>query len=597
MALSAAAWFGTAGNQFSGRGFFAWAASLVILWRLLDRPGPPHPPAFPISRATGAGLVVILLGATALRFAALSSYPPDMTSDHVEKLLDVQRILDGDRPVFMGNNGGRESLHFYGLALLAKATGQPLDFDLLKAGSGLVGLLGVLASFWLGRILAGDDGSAFADGTGLLCAALVSVSWWHVMLSRLGLRIVWTPFFVCLLAGFLARALRTGRRRAYLAAGLTVGFGLYAYQALRMAPVFVTLGGLAALFLARPAGGTRAMAAGNFAALVALAAATAVPLARYAHDAPAVFWARTKGRILGDDAVSAADRHAALRSNLSRLGSNAARAAGMLHVSGDRAWITGAPQGPPQVDRLTGVLLAAGFAGLAVRLVRRRDPGDALVLLGLPVMLLPTALALARPSEVPSATRASGALPFALFLAAWAGAHAIRLFARRAGAAPAVSIVALGLAVSAPANAHIYFGPAMDAYRSSTFPYAEAGAVLGAFGRVHGAPGNAFMVGAPNWWDHRALAFTSGFNRWDNGVLPDPLFGRLDEKVRTNAGTPLAVRPEAPLLFFVSPDDTGTLDRLRTKFPEGRLRRIHTSRPGRDYLLLYVDSPLLRSGP
>jgi len=65
-------------------------------------------------------------------------------------------------------------------------------------------MLGVLAAFWLGRILAGDDESAFANGTGLLFAALVATSWWHVMLSRLGLRIVWTPLFVCGVAGFLA---------------------------------------------------------------------------------------------------------------------------------------------------------------------------------------------------------------------------------------------------------------------------------------------------------------------------------------------------------------------------------------------------------
>ena len=583
-------------------------ASLVVLWHLLDRPGERRPPSPSIPIAVWPALASILLVAAALRFGALSAYPPDMTSDHVEKLLDVQRLLDGERPVFMGNNGGRESLHFYGLALLAKTTGHALDFDLLKLGSGLVGLLGVLASFWLGRVLAGDDGSAFAEGTGLLFAAFVAGSWWHVMLSRLGLRIVWTPLFMSVIAGLFARALRTGSRREFLATGLALGLGLYAYQALRMAPVLLVLAGLVALGLRRPTGWTLPAAAGNFAALTALAAATAVPLARYAHDAPSVFWARTSGRIFGDDVVrtvdpatgetrerltTAADRRAALQSNLGRLSSNAARAAGMFHVRGDGAWITGAPEAPPQMDRLAGVLLAAGLAGLAVRLARRRDPVDALVLLGLPVMLLPTALALARPAEVPSATRASGALPFAFFLAAWAGAHAIRLLAKWTGARVAAAIAAAVLSFGAAENARLYFGTAMNGYRASTFPYEEAGATLAAFGRAHGAPGNAFMVGANHWWDHRALAFTSGFTRWDNGILPDPLLEHLDEKVRANAGTPLALRPGAPLLFFASPDDTGTLDRLRSAFPGGRLRRVRTSRAGREFILFQAESGLL----
>ena len=601
------AWIGCGGNQFSAWGFLAWVASLLLLWQRLDRPGERLPPSPPTPIAVVTGLALILLAAGALRFADLSSYPPDMTSDHVEKLLDVRRILDGDRSVFMGNNGGRESLHFYGLALLAKATGHALDFDLLKIGSGLVGMLGVLAAFWLGRILAGDDESAFANGTGLLFAALVATSWWHVMLSRLGLRIVWTPLFVCGVAGFLARGLRTGRRRPFLQSGLVLGLGLYAYQALRMTPVLVALAGLAALFLRRPVGGTRRAAFGNFGALVALAAATAVPLARSAHDAPAVFWERTAGRILGDDVVSvdpvsgdtvtrlatAAERRAALLWNLRRLGPNAARAAGMFHVNGDRSWFTGAPEGPPQLERLTGALLLAGLGGLAVRLARRRDPGDALAILGLPVMLLPTALALARPNEVPSATRASGALPFALFLAAWAGAHAIRPVAERAGARVAAAVALLALSFGAATNARVYFGSAMDAYRASTFPYDEAGAILGAFGRAHGAPGNAFMVSAPYWWDHRAIAFTSGFTRWENGVLPDRLFEQIDEKVRSNAGTPFTIRPLAPLLFFVSPDDTGTLERLRDSAPGGRLRRVHASRTGKNFFLFRADSGLL----
>ncbi len=577
----AGAWFGTAGNSFRSWGAVCWIASVALVWIALDGPT-DLPPSRRLSAAAGVALLGILGVAAALRLADLAAAPPDMTSDHVEKLLDVQRILDGQHPVFMGSNGGREGLHFYTLAALAVVTGHGLDFELLKLGSAIVGVLGVGVAFWAGREIAG--GSA-AELTGLLAAALTAVSWWHVMLSRLGLRIVWAPLFVCLVAGFLARGLRSGRRRDFLAAGLALGLGLNAYQALRMLPVFV-LAGWGLTLVLRPSGQRDSRASlRNIAVLALVAAAVCVPLARFAHDAPVVFWERVSGRIFDDVAPWPQGAGAVLR----QLGVNAVRTAGMFHVRGDSAWITGDPAGAPALDRLTGALLLAGIVLLGTRIVRRRDPGDILVLTGFAVMLLPTALAVGRPIEVPSATRASGALPFVMFLAAAAGVRALLPLSRAAGPLAAAACVVLGLAYGLAANAREYFGNAMSAYRASTFPYREAGQLLAGFARAHGAPGNVFMVAAPHWWDHRAVGIESGDPRWDNGLLPESLSEGLAEKMGANAGTPRAFRPEAPLFFFVEPSETKTLAALSTRFSLGRARRIATSRRGRDVVVFRAE--------
>src|SRR5204863_5226645 len=102
----------------------------------------------------------------------------------------------------------------------------------------------------------------------------------HVLLSRLGLRIVLAPLFVSLVALFTIRALRLGARGDFLRAGLALGAGLYAYQNVRMVPVLLTAGAACAFFVARRRGDRRRLACG-FAALTLVGAAVCVPLGRF----------------------------------------------------------------------------------------------------------------------------------------------------------------------------------------------------------------------------------------------------------------------------------------------------------------------------
>ncbi|HEX2907145.1 MAG TPA: hypothetical protein VHO69_09820, partial [Phototrophicaceae bacterium] len=78
-------------------------------------------------------LVILVIGAF-FRVNELSRIPPEMTSDHKEKLLDAQRVLDVNLQVFFPNNGGREPFQMYAMATpLLAAPSFPKSADRFPA--------------------------------------------------------------------------------------------------------------------------------------------------------------------------------------------------------------------------------------------------------------------------------------------------------------------------------------------------------------------------------------------------------------------------------------------------------------------------------
>ncbi|HVO44501.1 MAG TPA: glycosyltransferase family 39 protein, partial [Aggregatilineales bacterium] len=250
-------------------------------------------------------MIVILLIGGYFRFSNLSTYPPEMTSDHKEKALDSYAIYaDGYRPVFLPNNGGREPFHFYFLALLEATSGHPMDFDLLKIGSGLWGMLEIVLAFWAGRSIFGEDNRDFGNLVGVLMAAMIAISYWGTMLSRLGLRIITMTLVTTILVVFLIRAMRHNRRLDYLLAGLTLGWGIYCYQSARLLPLLAIACIPIFLALRCRSWATLRKFIVNFAAMTIVAVAVTLPMAHYAQNFPGFFWSRATGRLVGYDAFT-----------------------------------------------------------------------------------------------------------------------------------------------------------------------------------------------------------------------------------------------------------------------------------------------------
>ncbi|MBZ0111665.1 MAG: hypothetical protein K8J08_04320 [Thermoanaerobaculia bacterium] len=653
-------------------GLVGWTLSLLLWWYILGSDGPTlsgDSSAGEDRRAGSRGpwiaVVLFTLLAAWLRTHQLGLVPPEMTSDHVELLLDALRIHGGFYPVFFANNGGREALQMYLVALAAGPLGMGFNFRALQWVSAIEGVLLVPATYWMSLQVVGGATArqkATARWVGAVAAGLMAVSYWPLMLSGLGLRILLTPLTVALAMGFLARAMREDRARDYLALGATLGVGLYGYQANRMLPLVVVVVFVAQLFLAvfrrreellRAAGqallvlmatllpitllflaggtpraylmvlmapwfvvlavvlrsttlGNRPAARplGGLLAALALIAAFAVPIYHYSLLQPAAFWARTTSRFLGDlhpinptsDAPARADGNLTPIFDRTVHGSSpdartlldsflvAGRDAfGMFHIQGDRAWISNVAN-RPALDPLTGGLLALGLPLWWVWWRRQRDPALVLPLLVLPLMLLPSALALAHPIENPSFTRASGALPPVLLIAALPVGWALswwtqfrpaprgepgRLRGWRQLAAYAALLVTV-LAVLA-LNYERYFTDYRYNYSRHWLPYREIVEPLRVFVESEGALGNAFVVAHPHWLDHRILGAMAGDPTWPNGLLR---LGELPIYIARNQGTRHAYDPAKPLFVMFHTDDRETEEQLLLEASEGTLQRI-----------------------
>jgi hypothetical protein len=581
------------GNRFTAEGVAAWITS-VIFWVWAVAPTGWNPlvglrqigSVFGHLRISWAAilLIAITVFGAFFRLTDLNSTPPEMTSDHVEKLLDAYRVYNGQFNIFFANNHGRDPMHFYLLALLGHMPGLEFNLYLLKLMTAIEGIVTIPVLYFMGKAVIGKDDPKLGQIVGLALAALVAVSYWHEMLSRLGLRIVLTPLMTALLVLVLARALRSNRRGDFILVGLVLGVGVYTYQATRMLPVVAIAGVALALIFNMRTWADRGRMLVNLAVAGLVAFVVFVPLFRYSLEYPEDFWRRTSGRLFGDDISQQTDeegrlifrqatleeRFAAFNENLPALANNFRNVLLMYNWKGDIAWINNAPN-MPALDTATGALLIVGLAAWLVRMLVRRDGVDWLIPLMILIMLLPSALAIAYPIENPSFTRASGSLPGVYLLAAFALALLVRSFGRvlprMVGYPVGAVAAAVVVFIAYSANANTYFIQYRNSYVANSLPYSDAGRLLRSFAQNAGY-GNVFIVGFPYWWDHRALGIEGGAIDWPNGIpslqeLPEYLANGLTRTDRYR------LNPDADLLFFFSPGDSETESWLKAFLPLG----------------------------
>jgi 4-amino-4-deoxy-L-arabinose transferase-like glycosyltransferase len=386
----------------------------------------------------GAILAVVLLGAAALRFAALSSLPPAHYRDVAITANDALRALAGHARVHYVRDEGL----YANLMAVVFALAGPSDAAVRFPGA-LFGTLTCLALYALGRAL----GSARA---GLYGALFLAVSLWHVILSRSGFRAILLPL---LLAGGLALLVegleRTSTARC-VAAGALVGLCAHAYTSSRLVPLLLPFAAAVALGLdaARWRRARRGLAAFALAA-----AAIAAPMAWHYLKHPEHFTDPKR-------VVSVFSPNLPQGTLLPSLGHGILATALMLHVHGDENWRHNIA-GSPMLDPLTGLLLIVGIVA-AVRAACGAGGGDGpfgrraavLLLAWVPIMLLPSALSV---EGVPHALRSCGALPALMLLAGAGAVLAEDAVARRFGArAAAVIAITLGFGL-AGATAYRYF--------------------------------------------------------------------------------------------------------------------------------------------
>lgn len=383
-------------------------------------------------------VIALTLLAAALRLWRIGDLPPGPHVDEAFNILDARAVLEGWRPVFLPANAGREVLYTYLQAPLLALVGDSLG--VARLASALVGTLAVPATWWLARGLPLER----AGRVGLLAAALLTLSYWHLHFSRFGIRAVLFPLVVALALGVWWRvrtqpATRPGSRfpaRGPLALGILLGAAVYAHPAGRGLVVIPVLDAALSWLRWREVRPLRVLAAA-----VVVAVAVSLPLALY--------WARHPWLFGGH-----AQEVSILGGGPEALARNALRVAAMFHLAGDPApWRNVGAR--PVFDLAAGALFLYGLWLVAAEAwrPRRRDDAAVLVLVSLIVLLVPTVAT----DAAPNFSRAIGALPIVVLLPALGLDRLAHRAGARFGRRVAAAAIAGVLLWSGAATLQAYF--------------------------------------------------------------------------------------------------------------------------------------------
>ena len=494
----------------------------------------------------------------------LSTIPLEMTSDHAEKLLDISRILNGETMIFFANNGGREPIHFYLAALLVKVFHAGMNFFTLKLAMALAFLLSLIYVYKLGK----EIGTRW---TGLFFMLIMGFAAWPNIIAHAGMRLVLTPVFLAPTLFYFFRGLRTSNRNDFILTGIFLGLGMLGYTASRIVPILLVVGMLIYLIYQRFNKASRT-AAWAFLLTALFAFVIFLPLFRYALEYPMFFSQRSLSRLtslenpLPDNVLLVFLK-------------NTWNALVMPVWKSGTAWIISVP-GRSSLDAITAGLYILGLILTIVRWLKTRSWQNLFLLVSIPLLMLPSILALAFPIENPSQSRAGGAIiPIFLITAIALETFLRSLWARArkpGNKMLVVAFAALLLLVSARSNYELALVEYPEAYRNSTWNSSEMGKVVKDFTGSFGLVDNVWVVAKAYWVDTRLVAMTAGYVDRDFQIWPENLESTLDIP-----GTKL---------FILKGDDIDAMTRLRTLYPDG-FADYHTSPiQDRDFIVFMVPA-------
>lgn len=505
---------------------------------------------------------IVLVGAV-LRLHELDAIPREMGVDMPLKYENALEIMQGRFMIFCPRYPGRESLFFYLIAAYGRLFG--LGYFAIKFTSVWIGLATIPAIYAVAKYL-------FDREVALVAAAFLAVSKWHVILSRTGYRSIMVPLFVAVLIYLTVRALRRGRSADFCVAGMWLGLGMYTYNSWLVVPGVLGAALAVELILA----GRRSLKryAWGLLALVLGALLVFAPLGRYALESPQNYAFRVATRMTGVEAPLPKDVVRVFADNVWR-------AAGMFNLRGDIVFYQNIPH-QRHLGAISGVLF---LFGVACALWRWRRGHNAMVLIFLGGMILPTALSVAFPQEVPNAGRASGAiLPAYLLMAVplpllrrqiagiWHEGIRQRWFAalmlppRLRWRWHGQVVLGVGLA-SALAIAVMVGAELKETWRAYFQDYVSHipqhnYAISLELARIlddYAGEGPVYIKYVPHWFDGNAL-------RAQLRVMPKTWSGEITE---LDPSKPPLATAKGKILIIVHPQDQQALETLRGFFPRG----------------------------
>ena len=192
----------------------------------------------PWTRRDWITIFLLTLLAAALRFYQLGTVPPGFQFDEAFNAIDAKQVWEGNRPLFLPANGGREALYTYFQVTIGTVFGFTVYG--LRMASALSGILTIPAGYWLIRTLLKRQSYQIALFTNLALA----VSFWHLHFSHYGIRVIMMPLLLSGIMGSFWLALhspnQTKRWIALVAAGILTGLAPWTHPAGRFVPFVLT---------------------------------------------------------------------------------------------------------------------------------------------------------------------------------------------------------------------------------------------------------------------------------------------------------------------------------------------------------------------
>ena len=513
---------------------------------------------------------LLLIAASALviffRYYQLHQVPPDMFSDHAEKLLDVSDVLNGQTHIFFPRNTGREAVQMYLTAAAALIFGTGLSFTSLKIGTITAGLLTLPFIYLLGKEIANRR-------VGLLAAIFAGIAYWPNVISRVALRFTLYPFFFAPTLYFLIRGLRRSNRNDFILAGLALGLGLHGYTSFRVVP-FVVLAAVGLYLLHKQSKGLRTQTLWSLGVLIGVSLVVFLPLVRVMMDPQlgSLFMMRTMSRISGTEQPLSGPAWQIFLHNLWN-------GITMFFYSNGETWVHSIPY-RPALGVVSASLFFLGCVFLLIRYIRQRNWLEIFLLLSIPLLLMPSILSLAFPRENPSLNRTGGAIiPVFLIVGLTLDGLLTNIASRwksSTGKAASWGLVLFLLGWSSFQNYDLVFNQYYQEFRMSAWNTSEMGQVIRGFADSVGSLDSAWVIPYPYWADTRLVGINAGYPTKDYAIPREQLAETLN--------TP------GPKLFIFNLEDQETLIRLHSLYPQGWLQEYKSKVPTKDFLIYFVPS-------
>jgi len=339
-------------------------------------------------------LAMIIIIAFLLRFYGLSFIPPGLYPDEAANGLSALNILDGNHGVYFPENGGREGMYYYILALFINIFGRSILA--LRAASALIGSVTIFFVYLLGKEL-------WDRRVGSVASFFLAVSHWHIIISRDVFRAILVPMVLAIVFYFLVKAFKTKKPIHFILSGIFIALGFYTYPGYQgIVFLFIFLLAYFLLFKRKYLLKNIKNIGLGFLSFVIVFA----PMLVFIIQNPGTYFGRSAGV-----SIFSAEVAEVFGGFFGALWNNIVKSALMFNFSGDMNPRHNIP-GIPMLDYIVGILFVIGLVYSVLRFYKIRN---LVSLSAIGVFLIPQLMSV---EGIPHGLRTLGILPFVMIIAA-----------------------------------------------------------------------------------------------------------------------------------------------------------------------------------